>query len=143
MMSGVASFVPEMPVPCVDECSRSGVRGVCDATSVLGDSLPETCEVPGALPADVTSDLLGSGPSAFGGRGILVSERVQKHVNPCCAALLALPSLSWSLFDVAPPYLEGPSFILKLIIIGEIAQSKTWGSVDPSKFCVPRELARL
>ena len=82
MMSGVASFVPEMPVPCVDECSRSGVRGVCDATSVLGDSLPETCEVPGALPADVTSDLLGSGPSAFGGRGILVSERVQKHVNP-------------------------------------------------------------
>ena len=82
MMSGVASFVPEMPVPCVDECSRSGVRGVCDATSELGDSLPETCEVPGAWPADVTSDLLGSGPSAVGGRGILVSERVQKHVNP-------------------------------------------------------------
>ena len=90
------AHVFEMSVPCPNECSRSVVDGAVSVSSV---SVPGTCDAPGALPADVSSDLRRTYPSAVGGFGILVSERFQKHVSPLsgdvCATLPVSDNLQY------------------------------------------------
>ena len=93
------THVLEMSVPCPDECSRSVVSWCCECVECVRCSLPETCDVPGALPADVGADMRRTCPSAVGGFGSLVSERFQKHVNPSsgdvCATLPVSDNLQY------------------------------------------------